>query len=446
MPSATAEQAAPTSAAEDEAAADQAATESTGAEAPGSAPQEPEPTDTQQPEPEPQTTPPAEPETTAPPSATGPQTTAPPSEPETNEPPATSTEPTPTEPTQTEPTPTEPTPTETTTPDKVWVCKYVGTPGVDEQLQTGDNPISVDTSSLSGFTGTFPYEFNDAQGRSVAIGYDDGGPEPSPSQCPPPGGPSEPEEIPVPAQPDVTDPCGPDNATWTVPADTDEITWSIDDDGNLTATTNEGYVFDDGTTSHSYGEATDSGVECVAAAPSVTAEMMACYDVDSDDSQISGTVTNVADESGMSESYVLVLLSAADGQVIDEELFADVPDGESMTFEVSGAAAGVYVLAVTDPATGEVLASTSVTVVACETTPPVVTPPTHEPPEVTVVVTWPAPPGTSVQPGPAGQANANAASGGTLPYTGVDALGIGAAALLLIGVGGSLLVAGRRRH
>ena len=26
---------------------------------------------------------------------------------------------------------------------KVFVCKYVGTPGVDERLQTGDNPISV---------------------------------------------------------------------------------------------------------------------------------------------------------------------------------------------------------------------------------------------------------------------------------------------------------------
>ena len=36
---------------------------------------------------------------------------------------------------------------------KVYVCKYVGTPGVDERLQTGNNPISVDTSALKNFNG-----------------------------------------------------------------------------------------------------------------------------------------------------------------------------------------------------------------------------------------------------------------------------------------------------
>ena len=76
-------------------------------------------------------------------------------------------------------------------PHKVFVCKYVGTPGVDERLQTGDNPISVDTSSLEGkgFNGTFPFEFQDEQGRSVAIEYDTGQPEPSVENCPPPDGP-----------------------------------------------------------------------------------------------------------------------------------------------------------------------------------------------------------------------------------------------------------------
>src|SRR5512138_2905598 len=38
---------------------------------------------------------------------------------------------------------------------KVVVCKYVGTPGVDERLQTGNNPITPDANSLPGFTGTF---------------------------------------------------------------------------------------------------------------------------------------------------------------------------------------------------------------------------------------------------------------------------------------------------
>ena len=73
-------------------------------------------------------------------------------------------------------------------PHKVFVCKYVGKPGVDERLQTGDNPISVDVDSLKNFTGIGSF-FNDKQGRSVAIAFDTGQPEPSVSQCPtPPGG------------------------------------------------------------------------------------------------------------------------------------------------------------------------------------------------------------------------------------------------------------------
>jgi hypothetical protein len=55
---------------------------------------------------------------------------------------------------------------------KVVVCKYVGTPGVDERLQTGNNPIVVDYHSLPGFepaTDGFPFAFADAQGQSIAV-------------------------------------------------------------------------------------------------------------------------------------------------------------------------------------------------------------------------------------------------------------------------------------
>jgi hypothetical protein len=54
---------------------------------------------------------------------------------------------------------------------QVVVCKYVGTPGVDETLQTGQNPIVVDYHALlgAGFDGTFPFPFSDAQGKSVAV-------------------------------------------------------------------------------------------------------------------------------------------------------------------------------------------------------------------------------------------------------------------------------------
>lgn len=72
-------------------------------------------------------------------------------------------------------------------PMKVIVCKYVGTPGVDEVLQTGDNPIQVSDNAIPGFTGTFPYEFADAQGRSLAVRFaasvEDRG---TLSDCPPP--------------------------------------------------------------------------------------------------------------------------------------------------------------------------------------------------------------------------------------------------------------------
>ena len=68
---------------------------------------------------------------------------------------------------------------------KWFVCKYVGTPGVDERLQTGENPISVGGGSLPQpiIVGTF---FNDSQGRSFILAEDVGQPEPDPSDCPPP--------------------------------------------------------------------------------------------------------------------------------------------------------------------------------------------------------------------------------------------------------------------
>ena len=72
--------------------------------------------------------------------------------------------------------------------DKVFVCKYVGTPGVDEILQTGQNPISVNVNAIPGNAtpGTF---FQDSQGRSFVLAFDTGQEEPDVSECPPPQGP-----------------------------------------------------------------------------------------------------------------------------------------------------------------------------------------------------------------------------------------------------------------
>src|SRR4029079_19021115 len=67
----------------------------------------------------------------------------------------------------------------------VIVCKYVGTPGADERLQTGDNPISVSVNAIPGgaFVGAY---FADAHGRSYVLAYDVGQPEPAVSECPQP--------------------------------------------------------------------------------------------------------------------------------------------------------------------------------------------------------------------------------------------------------------------
>lgn len=61
---------------------------------------------------------------------------------------------------------------------KYFVCKYVGTPGVDETLQTGNNPISVSGNALTPPI-VIGASFNDAQGRSVVVAEDTGQDEPS---------------------------------------------------------------------------------------------------------------------------------------------------------------------------------------------------------------------------------------------------------------------------
>jgi LPXTG-motif cell wall-anchored protein len=67
---------------------------------------------------------------------------------------------------------------------KVYVCKYVGTPGVDERLQTGQNPIEVSVNATGG-TAIGSY-FADAHGRSYLLGIVPIVPEPSRANCPPP--------------------------------------------------------------------------------------------------------------------------------------------------------------------------------------------------------------------------------------------------------------------
>jgi hypothetical protein len=75
--------------------------------------------------------------------------------------------------------------------DKVFVCKYVGQPNIDERLQTGDNPINVSVNAIPLDPVEVGSEFADKQGRSVVIAFDEGQPEPSANDCPTPVVPTE---------------------------------------------------------------------------------------------------------------------------------------------------------------------------------------------------------------------------------------------------------------
>ena len=66
---------------------------------------------------------------------------------------------------------------------KVFVCKFVGTPGVDERLQSGQNPISVSVNAIPLANIQIGSFFADAQGRSLVITFDVGQPEPDISEC-----------------------------------------------------------------------------------------------------------------------------------------------------------------------------------------------------------------------------------------------------------------------
>lgn len=75
--------------------------------------------------------------------------------------------------------------------DKVWVCKYVGRPGVDERLQRGGNPVEVGWRAADKDNDgqvSVGDEFADSQGRSKVIQIN--GPDPGIGACPPAVGPS----------------------------------------------------------------------------------------------------------------------------------------------------------------------------------------------------------------------------------------------------------------
>lgn len=151
--------------------------------------------------------------------------------------------------------------------DKVYVCKYVGQPGVDERLKAGKNPIEVATSSIdqNQWDGTVPGYFNDAHDRSYVLGYVGEIAQPSRSDCP--GGDNPPEQIERPEAVYLTV-CGPDNNTWVLPDDTNTLDWTISPDARSLKVeikkplVEDGVTFDDGTTEINFGIAPDFNEPC----------------------------------------------------------------------------------------------------------------------------------------------------------------------------------------
>lgn len=136
-------------------------------------------------------------------------------------------------------------------PDKVWVCKYVGTPGVDERLQTGTNPIVVSVNAIqhNQWDGTLPGWFSDKQDRSYVLDYQTkentgkGNQYTGDLTCPTPA-----PTIVTPQSPDVTPPTCTADGTLVIPDGPTGVTYLVDPKYNgpgeytITAVADKGYV------------------------------------------------------------------------------------------------------------------------------------------------------------------------------------------------------------
>ncbi len=159
---------------------------------------------------------------------------------------------------------------------KVFVCKYVGTPGVDERLQGGGNPISVDYHpgrEPGGF-------FEDGQGRSFSIAYDIGQPEPDPAvACPLATGTTLPPVTTLPPEVTTTLPSCPDcvintvviigETTTTLPPESSPLTPPINEPATVEAVVATGIP--PTTTVEPQGATTTTTTVAVASTPTLPA-------------------------------------------------------------------------------------------------------------------------------------------------------------------------------
>lgn len=108
---------------------------------------------------------------------------------------------------------------------KVWVCKFVGKPGVDEVLKGGKNPIEVSVNALPGspVNPQVGDEFNDAQERSVVVALSPADPEPTVEDCPQPIQPME-----VVAEAPIADPATCEEDGSLVLPETEGVTYTVE--------------------------------------------------------------------------------------------------------------------------------------------------------------------------------------------------------------------------
>jgi hypothetical protein len=160
---------------------------------------------------------------------------------------------------------------------KSYVCKYVGTPGPDEVLQTGQNPIYVDNHSIAGKDLVSVGDvFSDAQGfsRVIIANTLKLTPEPGVDACT-----SAPPSVDLAtANVDFVNPTCASPNSGAITSSVDEATltitpekasYSVGDSVEVTATANSGAAFDDGAAtmwSHTF---TASDAPCTSVTPPV---------------------------------------------------------------------------------------------------------------------------------------------------------------------------------
>ena len=78
-------------------------------------------------------------------------------------------------------------------------------------------------------------------------------------------------KVPFPTEPTITDPCGPGNAVWNKPADTDTVVWVITDDGRLIGeVVAANHTWPNGSTVNSWGNAAETNTVACPLPPVVT--------------------------------------------------------------------------------------------------------------------------------------------------------------------------------